>query len=72
MIRKSEVHPGCEVTYVSHGTKQYGIIKSIPEDNDHTKNCVFVVYHCDGNWGNYEDYTAALTNCDDLRLGWVK
>jgi len=27
---------------------------------------IFVVYHCDGDWANYKDYTGCSTNPDDL------
>lgn len=44
-----------------------GIIKEIRE----TKlDGVWVVYNCAGNWDNYKDYTSALTNLIDLKLGW--
>ena len=44
-----------------------GIIKEIPE---HTPTAVRVVYHCDERWDRYMDYTGALTNISDLRIGW--
>lgn len=44
-----------------------GLIKEIrAEKNDG----VWVVYNCAGNWDNYKDYTSALTNLRDLKLGW--
>ncbi len=44
-----------------------GIIKEIQEwSNDSVR----VVYNCAGNWNNYKDYTSALTNIRDLKLGW--
>lgn len=42
-----------------------GIVKSIP-----TSYAAFVVYHCDGKWDDYQNYTAALTSIEDLRPGW--
>lgn len=30
------------------------------------KTFIFVVYKCDGNWQDYQDYTAAATNPEDL------
>ena len=33
-------------------------------------NCVRVVYNCAGDWDNFKNYTAALTNLSDLKLGW--
>jgi len=42
-----------------------GVIKSIQDDNH-----VFVVYHCNGEWENIENYTAARTEISQLRVGW--
>lgn len=44
-----------------------GIIKEIRESN---QTGVWVVYNCGGNWDRYTEYTSALTNLDDLTLGW--
>jgi ABC-type sugar transport system substrate-binding protein len=44
-----------------------GMIKEIP---DHTPDSVRVVYHCAGDWNNFKNYTSALTNIRDLKLGW--
>lgn len=44
-----------------------GIIKEIRATQ---MDGVWVVYNCAGNWGNYKDYTSALTNLRDLKLGW--
>ena len=44
-----------------------GIIKEIRESKI---DGVWVVYHCAGNWGRYQDYTSALTNLRDLKIGW--
>lgn len=43
-----------------------GIVKNIHPDMDKA----WVVYHCGGDWKNYQDYTGALTNFDDLKEGW--
>lgn len=32
---------------------------------------LFVVFHCAGEWDNYQDYTAALTPRECLKEGWV-
>jgi hypothetical protein len=45
-----------------------GIVKEIPE---HTKTSVRVVYNCNGEWNNYQDYTSALTDLRDLNFGWL-
>ena len=42
-----------------------GIVRSV------TDSGVFVVYHCGGKWDDYENYTSALTDPDDLRHGWL-
>ena len=47
------------------GMKKNGRIKSIE------KNCAFVVYNAEGDWENFEQYTAALTPLPQLRPGWV-
>ena len=44
-----------------------GIVKEIPT---HTNSMVRVIYHCDGNWDRYKDYTSELTAIKDLKLGW--
>jgi len=45
---------------------QNGIVKSI-QDEDYA----FVVYHCNGEWDNIENYTAQRTNISQLERGWV-
>ncbi len=59
--------PGEKVTFSSYNKKEKGIVKSI-SDSEH----VFVVYHCDNDWGNYQNYTAARTHISDLTLGWME
>lgn len=44
-----------------------GLVKEIP---DWSTDSVRVVYNCCGDWNNYKDYTSALTNVNDLHLGW--
>ena len=44
-----------------------GLVKEIPS---HTFHSVRVVYNCGGDWDNYKNYTSALTNLSDLKLGW--
>jgi phospholipase C len=56
---------GDKVTYLSRWNAEHGIIKSLSDDEH-----VFVVYHCDGDWDRYDDYTAARTRTSDLVLGW--
>ena len=44
-----------------------GIIKNF--GSEPTK--YFVVYNCGGEWDNYKEYTAALTDGNDLKKGWI-
>lgn len=71
MIDISKLRIGQKVYYQpEHYRKdewENGLIKEIP---DHTNEAVRVVYNCAGNWANYKDYTSALTNLRDLKLGW--
>lgn len=61
--------PGSKVHYVSFGKPpENGIVKAL---NLRDPKTVFVVYHCDGNWDRYQNYTAASTRIEDLREGWV-
>ncbi len=52
-----------------------GMIKEVPDFvTDETTptgyNSVRVVYNCAGDWKNFKDYTSALTNINQLELGW--
>lgn len=68
MLEQKDLSVGQKVHYApDHGKIENGIIKEIPE---HTQAEVRVVYNCGGNWDHYENYTSALTNLRDLRLGW--
>ena len=58
---------GMNVTYHDgHGKHEIGRIKSLCDDPAY----VFVVYHCDDNWKEYFNYTAARTAVKDLTPGW--
>lgn len=70
------LYEGQRVHYVPrHGGKiQNGIIKSFRDKdpwNKQFKNA-FVVYNCAGDWGNYKEYTGALTSVSTLKPGWHK
>lgn len=52
---------------VCYRNKENGMIKEIP---NHTNTAVRVVYNCNGEWDNFKNYTSALTNINDLTLGW--
>lgn len=47
------------------GEKQNGRIKSI------NNRYAYVVYQCDGDWGNYQNHTSVLTPLVQLKEGWV-
>lgn len=47
-----------------NGRFEQGRVKSKHPEQD----AYFVVYHCDMDWENFADYTAALTNSEDLWL----
>lgn len=56
---------GDNVTYFpKHGDPQRGIVKEARDD------IAFVVYHCNGEWNRYENYTGQATNISDLKHGW--
>lgn len=50
------------VEYDNGFKKEKGRIKSW---ND---KWIFIVYHCDGEWHRYKDYTAAATDPKDLNF----
>lgn len=48
-----------------------GLIKEVPDQKSEIcKGSVRVVYNCAGDWDNFKDYTSALTDITDLKLGW--
>lgn len=56
-----DLEKGMLVCYCTdHGTSEVGRVKGWNE------KYVFVVYQCDGNWDNYENYTGCATNIRDL------
>lgn len=59
---------GVKVHFTSpNGKKENGIIKSINEDG----TAAFVVYNCDNDWNNYQNYTGAHTKIDNLTEDWI-
>lgn len=65
---QSEVQVGSIVYYrpdhyKESGKVEMGRVKEIPE---YTKESVRVVYHCAGQWEDYQKYTSALTKLSDL------
>lgn len=79
MLKISDLNVGDKVYYqpehYDSDRFENGIIKEIPGfafDNNHAHyNSVCVVYNCAGDWDNYANYTSALTNLRDLKLGWA-
>ena len=70
MIDISKLNIGDKVCYQPpHYQNEFenGMIKAIPYD---AKESVRVVYNCGGNWKDFKNYTSALTNVRDLKLGW--
>lgn len=59
---------GDKVTYVpEHSHPEEGMIKEIHPDG----KSAWVVYNCNDDWDDYENYTGALTNFRDLKKGWI-
>lgn len=70
MVNIATLKVGDKVHYIPfEGSNEYenGIVKEIPE---WSKNSVRVVYHCNGDWNNYKNYTSQLTNIENLYSGW--
>ena len=71
MINIADLKIGDKVYYqpahFNYDEYENGMVKEIP---DFTNDAVRVVYNCAGNWSNFKDYTSALTNIEDLKLGW--
>ena len=62
-----ELKEAIEGTWVTYkpSYKQKGEIGRIKSTNN---IFIFVVYHCDGNWDDYTDYTAEATRHEDLQI----
>lgn len=54
---------GDKVIYLP--TLEQGIVKEIQ-----TPNLIRVVYYCNNDWKNYQNYTSILTHIKDLQYGW--
>ena len=76
-INIAELMVGAKVHYIPDHYKgsgedgedkwENGMVKEIP---DHTNTAVRVVYNCAGEWDRFKDFTSALTNIVDLKIGW--
>ena len=62
---KQKVHyipfKGCDPSQYENG-----IVKSIQNEK-----YVFVVYHCNEDWKNINNYTAASTRISQLKAEWI-
>jgi hypothetical protein len=61
--------------YIKDDLWENGMVKEIPDFATDEKasvgyNCVRVVYNCNEEWEHFTEYTSALTNLIDLKLGW--
>lgn len=60
-----DINVGDKVHYTApHGATQNGIVKKV-------EDFVFVVFHCNGEWDKYMDYTGQATRLQDITPGWV-
>jgi hypothetical protein len=65
--KKKKFSIGDKVTYVSdYAPSEHGIIKGFSKDGIQA----YVVYNCNEDWENYNNYTGQLTYLDDLRKEW--
>lgn len=53
--------------YYGENRWENGMVKEVPT---HTNTAIRVVYNCAGDWDNFKNYTSALTDLRDLKLGW--
>lgn len=71
MVDIAQLRVGDKVYYqpehYAEGKWENGIVKEIPE---HSLDSARVVYHCNGDWENFHNYTGCLTNRRDLFKGW--
>ena len=67
-MKMSEIRVGMKVHYVDTFARncENGIVKGISQRSE----AAFVVYHCDGKWDEFYNYTGALTMLRDLYPGW--
>ena len=68
LINIGNLAEGTRVHYApKFGYRQNGIVKC----RSSYEHAVFVVYKCNGDWKNFENYTAELTDISDLKQGWI-
>ena len=66
----TDLYVGRKVHYQSqHNEDKWknGIVK---EARSGRNDGVWVVYHCDGKWDRFVEYTSAFTDLEDIKLGW--
>lgn len=63
-INREDLYAGQKVTWSPGFVKENGIVKSVSD------GMAFVVYYCNGDWDNYQNYTAYSTNPENLIEGW--
>lgn len=70
-LKQSDLKVGDSVRYqpahYSEDKWENGIVKEIPS---HNINAVRVVYNCNNEWRDYQNYTSAMTRLEDLKYGW--
>lgn len=69
MIDIAQIKIGDKVHYIGFegSPPENGIVKEIPENQ---LESIRVVYHCAGEWKNYQNYTSQLTDVRYLYKGW--
>ena len=60
---------GEKVNY--QGTENGIVLREQETDKVARIKIVFVVYKCDEDWENFENYTAQATFRGDLKKGWI-
>ena len=64
---------GDKVHYTANEVHYNGIIKYSPAPDSFTKedtSICHIVFNCDGNWDDYQNYTGVITNIKDLKPDW--
>ncbi|MBE3036995.1 MAG: hypothetical protein IMZ70_07960 [Candidatus Atribacteria bacterium] len=66
MIREDEIITLSELTEKDKGRWVLCKLKEVGRIKSWNDLWVFVVYHCDGQWDNYTNYTATATKPEEL------
>ena len=72
MINKSDIKVGDKVYYIPFdgcdaSKIENGMVKEIP---DYSEDQIRVVFHCAGDWENFNQFISQLTPLDKLEKGW--